>query len=373
MRWLLVFLCLVAPIRALAQRRGVAQFAPQKYDIFIVGGPSRQGDFPPGLNTQTEPYNLRSDETTDGYGFDLDIDGAIKKSVTAPSGKSRVARTVTITSTNYYWYYNRLWYFNQTNLFYYAKFYDDVVVPQRSSKIVFNEDNSNIKNICPYGQDSMVVGKTTGSYLLSNIADTRALIQKTDLGQEFAIYDTNSIIEINDSVFVSNSNGVYALTGGQVKELSRVLRDDLVGVSNETFTADYDNGRLITTGGMVYELETGKWFEYNGSSFRYTTRQFHLPDWAPFVVDRLLFVISHSNTSDGWLKYQIRRDDNQWSSEFRAQLPYQAEKYVLVSWTLQQATEARKVQVRITDISANILLFQIRMDVGIANVDDYTQ
>lgn len=371
MRWFIVLLCLVAP--ALAQRPAVAKFAPQKYDILIIGGPSRDGEFPPGLNTRTETYNLRADETPDGYGFDLDTDGAIKKSVATPTGKSRVARTVTITSTNYYWYYDRLWRYSDTNLFYYAKFYDDVVVPQRNSKIVFNEDKARIKNICPYGQDSMVVAKTSGSYLLSNISDTRALINSTDLGQEFAVYTTNSIIELNGDVFVSNSNGVYVLKDGKVREVSRVMRNDLVGISNTTFTVDYDKGRLITAGGRVFETETGKWFEYNGSTFRYTTRQFHLPDWAPFAVDSLLFVIRHADTSTGRLKYQVKMEDEAWSQEFTVRLEYQPEQYTLVREDLQESRTVRKIQIRFTDLSANKLLFQVRLDTTVANVDDYVQ
>lgn len=361
----------------MAQSRAVARFAPQKYDILIIGGPSRNGEFPPGLNTQTETYNLRADETPDGYGFDISIDGAIKKNVTAPSGQARIAKTngiATGSTTNiYYWYYNRLWRIDQTNLYYYAKFYDDILVEQRNSKIVFDEDLAHIKAICPYGRDSMVVAKTTGSYLLDNISDTRALMGRTDIKQELAVFDTNSIVELNGNVYVSNSNGVYALTEGRVVEISRDLRDNLVGVTNETLTVDYNKQYVITAGGMVYDVERERWFKYNGSSFRYTTRQFHLPDWAPFTVDSLLFVIRHDNEQDGYLKYKVKYEDNDWSTEFRVRLEYQPEQYTLVREDLQESRTVRKIQVQITDLSASKLLFQVRLDTSVVNVDDYVQ
>lgn len=343
-----------------------------EYDIFTIAA-----GFPPGLNTAGKPTDIEVDETPDGYGYDLSKDDVIAKG-TIPSGTARVAKTITISTVPYLWHYNRLWNITAltastaSNFLYYgAPLYDHVYMPQRNGIIPFDEDTETIAGIIPFSGDSLAVLKSSGGYVLSNLTDTRAFFSRTPLMQELTVAAIANAVELDSLVYVSNANGLVGLQGLQTAELTRKVRDDLTNFSSVALMADYVKKRIIGGATFVYEPATQKIFRYVTTSFRYTTRQFHLPDWRPFSVDRVLFVIQHADEEDGDLTYQVKFEDEDWGDETLLPIQYQQEKFTVIDETLSQDRSVRKFQLRVTDLASNIYIKQVRLDRQAFKEDDY--
>ena len=347
-----------------------------KQDLYVVAG-----GMPPGLNTTMPADMLSANETPDCYGMDLTKDGRLA-SGTVPTGTSRIQKAITISSVPYYWHFNRLW--NITNstaatasniLVYGAKFYNDIYVPQRNGKMYFDEDSANIVAIVPIQPDTMFVAKTTGSYTITNINGQWASFQKGDIMQELACPAITNIIQVNNVVYISNTTGLWAYKQGQAIEISRKIRNTLYGLTSMTLTANYEKGWIIGTSGttsMVYDTQAEKLHKWAGSTFRYTSRQFHAPDYAPIGVSRLLFTIEHGNTQPGSMKYQVRYEDESWPIDsISKDLPATEEKFTVVSEDLDSSRSAIRFQIRITALTSNKYIKEIKVDSDAFRADAY--
>ena len=346
-----------------------------KPTIFPIGT-----GFPPGLNTADPDTDLKPNETPDAYGFDLTVDGKIKKG-TAPTGTSRVQKGITISTIPYKWHAERLW--NITNrtaatasniLTFGAPNYNDVFYPPstRFHKIYFDEDAQTILALVPIEPDSMLIAKSTGAYVLRNLSDTRGYFQRSDIIQEMACAAATYITEVNNVVYVGNADGIMAYENFKTKEVSRKLRPLRATLGALALTADYERGHVILGSTYVYDTEADKWFKYSGSSFRYTTPRLRNPNWAQFSVERVLFVIELGDTDTGYLEYQTRYEDEEWSPVRNLSLPYAAEKFTTVSETLAEARSAHRFQLRVTSLDANKYIKEIQVEATGLDVDDYS-
>ena len=342
------------------------------------------GDFPPTLNTADAPTDLEPNESPDCYGIDIDKDGRIKRSTTMPTGTSRVQKTITLSTIPYYWHYGRLW--NITNLTaatasnvlrYGALIYNDIYVQQRNGRIYFDEDAQTIVAIVPVEPDSMVILKSTGGYALTNISDTRAFFQRTDIIQELQCAAAARTIEIDNTVFVSNALGLQGYRDGGTVDFTRPVRDALTNYQNLNLTADYVNKQVIATNasdsttGFVYDITSKKILRWTGGTFRYTTRQFRLPDWKPFTVDRLLFTIEHNTVANENIKYQVKFEDEPWSKVYTIKVPAVEERFTIITEDLERVPSTHRFQLRITELGANKYIKEIRIDSEAFNADDY--
>ena len=344
------------------------------------------GAFPPGLNTAAPSTDLTPAETPDSYGFSLTADGKIKKGVTIPTGTSRVQRSFTISDGTsdipFLWHGRRLW--NITNLTAStasnllrmgALDYDDVYYPpsSRNDRLAFAEDANTILAILPIEPDSMMVCKASGSYVIRNISDTRGFFQTSDLLQAMRLDAATYAVVLNNVAYVGNSDGVVGYENFHVTEASRKIRPDRATVGALAMTADFERQWLILGSTYVYDAAADKWFRYDGSTFRFTSRRVRNPNWEPFSVDRLTFMVEHGDTTNGILKYQLRHDKDTWSNEYTVRLPYSAEKYVTISEDVAsgQNYTSSKWQMRITDLSANKYLREIHMQTENLEQDDF--
>lgn len=344
-------------------------------DVSLLGG-----QFPPGLNTAAPASDIGVSETPDSYGFDLSKDGVIAKG-TIPSGAARVLKSVTLGGIPYFWAYNRLW--NITNrtastastiLTYGALFYDDIYIPQRNGKLFFDEDANTILAIQPFGGDSIFVAKASGGYVVSGINDTRAFWGRTDLIEEIECGAATGLRELNGTIYCSSANGLYAFAGGSVTEITRKVRDDLTNFGNVALTVNYEKQYIIGGTSYAYEAPTQKLFRWSGTDFRYTSRQFHMPDWSPFSVDAVRFVINRTDRNSSILKWQIKiEDDPAWSEEETLNIPFETEDYTMVKLSLNDNRACHKWQIRITDISSNLQIKEIRLDSDNFGLDGYSQ
>lgn len=334
------------------------------------------GNFPPGLNSKDPPWELKPGETPDGYGFDLDVDGGIKVG-TVPSGAARVEKTITLSSVPFVWHYARLW--NITGmtvstpsniLRYGAEYYDAIYLPQGLGKEVFDEDVAPILTLVPLPPDKLAVLKTTGGYVLNNIADARGYFGRTDIMQELACPVASHAAELDGVLYVANANGVTAYKEGQSVELSRKVRGESL---NAALTVNFGRHRVLVGTTFVFDAVSQQWFKYAGSGFRFTSRQMRSADWSPFAVDRLLFTIQHQSQSDtATLSYQVKYEDGIWEDEVLVHLPYVAGGFTSISESLRTNRAARRFQMRVTALAATVVLRDVWADSTAKQRDDWS-
>jgi len=353
----------------------IPQPALSPYDINVLGA-----EFPPGLNTAANPADLEVGETPDGYGYDLTKDGVIAKG-TIPAVGGRVLKAVTLTegalSVPYFWAYNRLW--NITNrtastgstiLTYGAVNYEDIYHPQRLGKIHFDEDTNNIIAIQPFGQDSMWVAKASGGYVLGNISDTRGFWGKSDIIQEIECGGSTGLVELDGVIYSTSTNGLYAFDRGAAVDITRKVRDDITNFGNVALTVDYEKKYIKGGTSYIYEVPTQKLFRWSASLFRYTSRQFHLRQWEPFNVDQVLFTVKHTDAENGWFKYQIKLEDEAWTTEEIESVVYDEGHYTMHRLNVE-GHSVRKFQIRLTDLASNLQIKEIRLNYNPFQQDDY--
>jgi len=346
----------------------------------LITGPTREGTLPPGINTAMPASGLETDQSPDCYGLDLSVDGKIGIG-TIPTGTTRIAKTVTVNTSSLnggtavpcQLYYGRLWNITgltnsgtSTTLKIGAPDYDDVW-QQQSTDFSFAEDAQPILGIIPLGQGSMAVIKSTASYVVENVYDPRGTqyFRRSDMIQEMYAASINHVTELDGVLYVSNANGLIAYENGRTTDLTAPVRDSKTGYVSLTLKADYIKKRIIasTDGsiGFVYDVPSKKLFKYSGSSFRYTSPRFHHPMWHEVAVDGLVFVIEHGDTTDGWLTYQYRYENEEWSDTAEVSLEYGVGNDVVVIEGLADGRRAYHFQIRITALSANKRIDEIRV------------
>lgn len=348
------------------------------YELALLAGRSRDGVFPPRLNTVMPATDLQPYETPDAYGLDLSKDGVIAKG-TIPSSVSRVEKTVTISGQQYSWYYKRLWGISNTILRVGAQNYDDVYYEQ-GPDIPFNEDDNPILALVPFWPDFLFIAKESGGYALQNCGDSRGsiLFQRTDLIQEMEVASADRIVELNGNVYISNEKGLMVLDAGSLRtdEATRLVRDEVstLGFPELSLKADYQKRYVIGGSTFVLDTETGSVYRYNGSSFRYTTPQYHNPDYSPFNVDRLIFMVDHYNSSSPVMKYQIKLNDMDWGRAIELKLSYQNHDKIrtVVECPLGEPdnSNCRTFQLRITSMPDGKAIRSIMMDGDNLSFDD---
>jgi len=346
----------------------------------LITGPTREGTLPPGINTALPASGLDADQSPDCYGLDLSLDGKIGVG-TIPTGTTRIAKTVTLdvsslgggSAVPFLLYYGRLWNITgltnagtSTTLKIGAPNYESEWLLQ-STDFSFSEDAQPILGIIPFGQGGMAVLKSTGIYVVENVYDPRGTqyFRRSDIVQEMAVDSLAHVTELDGVLYVCNANGLIKYEDGKTTDLTAPVRDNRTGYVSLALKADYINKRIIATDdastGFVYDVPSEKLFKYSGSNFRYTSPRFHSPMWHEVAIDGLVFVIEHGDTEDGTLTYQYRYEEEEWSDEATVYLEYGVGKDVVVREGLGDSRRAYHFQIRITDLSANKRIDEIRL------------
>ena len=351
------------------------------YTFKLLAGAVGEATFPPRLNTTVPATELGPAETPDAYGFDLTKDGLIGKG-TIPTATDRITKNVTLTGSfagNYTFHYKRLWRIDGTTLIVGAQNYDAAYYDQ-GPDIPFNEDSNPILDVVPCGPDFLFIAKSTGAYVLQNCGDSRGsiLFQRTDLIQEMKVAAADRIVELNGNIYVANDKGLMFLNVNSLEatESTRAVRDSLtdLGFPSLVLKSDYQKRYVIGGSTFVMDTETGGIFRYSGNSFLYTSPKWHLPDYSPFNVDRLIFTIEHTSTSKGTLRYQVKLNDQDLGKYVDMPIPHdnRNETRTIIDWPLGDAdrANARTFQLKITSISTGKYIKSIFVDGENLSFDD---
>ncbi len=352
-------------------------------DDTMLAGPSREGRLPPGVDTASNAEDLRTDQTPDSYGHDLSLDGKVGKG-TIPTGTTRITKTVTLNLSEYataatavpcLLEYGRLWNITgltnagtSTTLKIGAPNIENDLLYQ-ATDFAFNEDAQPIVAIVPFGAGSMAVIKSTGSYIVENVYDPRGteFFRRSSLIQELAAGALAQVTEMDGVLYVSNANGLISYQGGKTTDLTAAVRDSKTNFGALTLKCDYIKKRVIASTsayiGYVYDVPSEKLHRYTSqTAFRWTTPARRHPKWYMLAEDGLRFVIEHGDTADGILKYQTRIENEQWSDEEIVNFDYDNRMFTVVHSGLRESVAGYTFQVRITDLTANKYIKEIRVD-----------
>jgi hypothetical protein len=338
---------------------------------------------PPGLDKESDPAEMDAGFSPDAYGINLDTEGRLAKG-TVPAGTARINKTVTNVNGSpgdtFDWHYQRLWRFSGTSLIFGAPYYDDVYYRQGIGKILFDEDALTIVEFLPFGRDSMAIGKSTGSYVLGNLNDTRgeAFWTRSDIIQEVKLGNKAHATELDGVSYFSTATGLFAFSdSGQVEELTRPIRNTIGNFGATAILPDYQKKRIIGTSTWVYDAERKKIYDYGTTGFRWTSPQFHDERYEPMVVDRLHFAVQNADpTSDQEFTLQIKSEEQDWSDEERVDVVADRGSYSVVSVEPEMyigRSSPRRLQIRITDMSTNLRIRAIYADVVGKGFDHYSE
>ena len=393
------------------------------YDPYVIAGPTQGGQFPPGLNTADPPTDLRADESPDCYGLDLTKEGRIAVG-TIPTGTARIARTFAATAwanntayaindvvtsgaatylcktahtsivspgvfatdaanwtaATFYQFYNRLWRMVTDAstyghyLWYGAPNYDDTLYEQDFSRLMLENNGAagGPVAICAFGSDSIAVGFAVGGYIVSNCADNRGYFQRSDINQQLGCASMNRMTTLDGLLVVSNAGGLIGFDGNKTVELTAAVRNDLTNFASTDLTVDYQKHWIIGGTSFVYDITAKKVYRWSGTDFRFTSRQFHAPDYSPMVVDRLVFHVEHADDQYGSFAYEIKREDGAWEDAVTINCQYTDERYSVITEDLATVTSSRRFQVRLSALTANLYIKEIRVDAAAFRFDGYS-
>lgn len=344
-------------------------------------------DNAPGLDSETDAVDMPSGFTPAGYGFDIDLEGRLAAG-SIPTGTTRIAKQLTTIpdtaggSLTYTWLYNRMWKIDATatnQLRYGAKHYDAYFYEQGTSRIAFDEDALAIVAFVPFGGDSLAIGKTTGSYILSGVTDPRGddHWQKSDIMQEILLSDAAHATELDGVAYFSAAGGLFAFAAnGQVTEITRPVRAAPTAFANVDLKIDYAKKRVIGNDGtkkFAYDAGRKKLYDYGTAGFKYTSPMLHAKDFSPFYVYSLRFIVQNRNAVNGRFTFSWRVEDGDYSADIPVDVQYAQGQYTAITQHLEGIAQARRFQIRITQMDATIAIRDIMAETDMHAFDELSE
>ena len=334
---------------------------------------------PPGLDKESDPAEMTAGFSPDAYGINIDTENRLAKG-TVPTGTARINKTATVNSNVYDWHYSRLWRASGNSLIFGAPFYDDAYYKQGIGNILFDEDALAIVEFLPFGRDSLAIGKTTGSYVLSNLNDTRGepFWGRSDILQEIKLATAANATELDGTAYFSTATGLWAFSdNGQVKEVTRRVRNTIGNFGATAILANYDDKRIIGTATWVYDVARDKLYDYGTAGFRYTSPDLHQERYEPFLPSRLHFIVQNvaSPLSDQEFTIQMKLEEGDWSDEERVDVLDEQGQYSMVTVEPEMFVgreQGRRFKFRINDMSANLRIRAVYVDVSVAGFEHYS-
>jgi len=277
-------------------------------------------EFPPKLVTNLPASELAADMTPDATGIDVTAEGFLKTG-SQPSGTTRVVKTYTIGANDYEWHYGRLWMLSGSDLIYGAPEYTAAYFKQGPGEINFKEDAEAFIKMLPIGGGAMVLFKSTGAYIIPNASSDAGSFEVSDFIQEAKISVVGDAVELDGLAYFINDDGMFSINpNGEVTEISLPIRGDLS--SPLALTADYKSKYIILGTTYAYDVLNKRWFNYNGSTFLYTTPEIKGNEEEAMNVDRVSFGYELSSEVDAEITISYQIENRGWSNNEIVVIPY---------------------------------------------------
>jgi len=329
----------------------------------------------PGLDLETDPVDMESTFTPSAYGLNIDVENRLGAG-TIPTGTARVNKTFTVNEKVYDWHYQRLWLASSNSLIYGAPYYTDKYYKQGIGQIDFDEDATVIVEIIPFGGDSLAIGKSTGSYMLGNLSDIRGepFWTRSDIMQEIKLSAAANATELDGVAYFSTTDGLFSFqSNGEVKEITRRVRNTLGSFSDVAILPDYKNKRIIGTDKFVYDIEKDRLYDFGTSGFLYTSPVLHDQLFSPILVDKVYFITENTGGDDGEIDVQYKLDENDWSDSETLDVIADTGQHSHVVFIPEERVQCRRFQFRIRRMESNVRIRAVHVDISGATFDHYSQ
>jgi hypothetical protein len=322
------------------------------------------GEFPPSLNTDADPTQLKPFESPDCYGVNCESDGLLRTG-SIVSGTARASVDKTVGGVSYKWYYDRLWRSTGTDLVYGSPAIDNIFLAQWTGPGRFTCDAS-IVTYMPALDNQMWVCTATGSHLIRRMDDPRGFFELGRFMQELYAGTATHAMTLDGKPFVSNARGVFSYDGSKITEWTRPVRDGVTNFASKAITADYAKRFVVGASSFVVDTETGKLFDYATSGFRFTTRTLaQVPAFNPIQVKDVALVIKHGDTDGGTISWQSQIEDGDWYDEEDVDVLNDEGEYTRVTMPIDNPTRnGYRFRIRLTSLPSNIYVRQILVNVG---------
>ena len=345
------------------------------------------GSFPPELVTNAAPDTLEANQTPDATGISATDEGYIVRDVDIPTADTRIVKTYTAVNTpdglvtpafkaDYEWRYNRLWRLSTValdgagcanRLVYGAPGYTNAYYRQGEGEIDFNEDTSPLLAKMPIGGAGWALFKATGGYIVPNATSTRGGFAYNDFNQEMYISTATHVTEYNGVVYFCNADGVFSVNAqGEVTELSVPLRGDLPTAA--AMKTDYQRGFITIGSTHLYDIARKRWFEYDGSTFLFTTRTLRA-ELQPMTVDRVAFEFERTGTANTELAFNFQYNDRGYEPDnITLPMPYLRGEEARVHAAIRRDT-GHAFCLKVTSLPATVKLKRIWASVNVKTVE----
>ena len=322
------------------------------------------GDFPPSLNTASDPTKLQLHESPAVWGASADSDGLLM------AGKIPTAQPNTVTTytfppvvvppnpltKTYQWFYNRLWRASGAILYYGAPNYTDAFIRQGLGEIPVDQT---IVQFQPALGADMWITTAAGSYFVRAGNRTQQEREPERWIKDFYASTAANCLVLGNIPYVSNDRGVFSFDGQTLKELTRPVRYALGPFANVALGADYTRGYVIGPA-MCIDTQTGKLFDFSQAGFSFMSRTLTQDPktgakMGPFTVERIAFLVEHQDTSDGFIQWQTSIEDNDFVPQEDAACLYEQGLISRVDVAINSDVRTgHKFRVQLTGMSANI-------------------
>lgn len=325
-------------------------------------------DFPPGLDTDTDPTRLQDGFTPDAYGLELNYPGKLMVG-TVPTGTVATAKTYTIDSNTWKWFFKRAWRASGANLYYNAPEYTEVVLYQDLGVMSFDEDGNALATFFPVGPN-MFVAKSTGGYFVDNAFSLDGKFTHGDILESMAVGTDGNAAAWNGIVYASNGYGLMASDGRSVAEITEKVRTIGSKFQSKTVTVDRQRGRLVIDAKMVYDPATKRLYDFSTSGFRWTSRVMIDPTGRPFLVDAVAFDCERTDETNIEMTLQVKRDSSDWEGEESVTVVYEEGSRNRFIYNLERATEARRFQIRVTAMTGNVKITGVDIRAALTTAEE---
>lgn len=312
-------------------------------------------DFPPSINTATDPSKLQNFESPEVYSADINADNLLKTG-SLPTKDTDLRTTYTINSNVYSWIYNRLWIADDNILLFGSPNYTDAFIRQGLGEIPVD---SNIIYFNSCLSNAMIIVTEDGSYIGKMYNRSQSEHDPDKLSQEFYASNSSSCIVVDSIPYVSNDKGLFGYDGQNLIEVSRPVRYSPSPFASSNVNANFTYGYLIGDDWAV-DIKAKKLFDYS-KSFSFTSRTLTQEDgYPPFTVDRISFQIVHLDKNDGTISWQVSYEEGDWVDQDDVTCSYQQDKLTRIDVDINSSIlAAHKFRLKITYLSDNIAIRSI--------------
>lgn len=244
---------------------------------------------------------------------------------------------------------------------------------QGRSYLLFRDDatDANITSVIPSGDD-LYVFKPNSLYMVPGFIDPNGRFERRQIRDDVGVAAEANAVEHDGVIYFSHSTGLYAVSGGQVVEVTYPIRNNLGNFGAVELKANYSQNRIVGTDKFIYDLNTKGLYDYGTSGFLWTSQSLVTPDFDPLSVMSVAFEVEWADTSGGYIEVQPLCDGQSVTKQ-KALFIQDDGTRARLEILLEDVRMCRRWALKVTDMSSNIYISAIHVKVranGLRGYDD---